>query len=166
MRRLCGKNATCCGVNTFLTRRIPRQCYCDGFGILRVRQPLLDPSENPPVSRHTTHLAAAVAAIGAAAILQAAMAQGPAPTEATTAAGDKILIYPDGRWEYADPAKRATAPTSQPPATPPVSTPAAGTAAVAGACPPDSQGHVFWLGRCILPGEKDYNRGSLSGKGR
>ena len=73
------------------------------------------------------------------------MAQAPAPTEATTAAGEKILIYPDGRWEYADPAKR--------------------TATVAGACPPGSQG-LFSLGRCIPPGDKDYNRGSLSGKGR
>ena len=34
------------------------------------------------------------------------------------------------------------------------------------ACPPGTQGHLFWLGRCVTPGDKDYNRGSLSGKGR
>jgi len=88
------------------------------------------------------------------------MAQAPAPTEATTAAGEKILIYPDGRWEYADPAKRTATPPSAP-----GPTPAVGAATVAGACPPGSQG-LFSLGRCIPPGDKDYNRGSLSGKGR
>jgi len=113
------------------------------------------------VTRHTTLLAIA-AAIATGAILPPSMAQAPAPTEATTGAGEKILIYPDGRWEYADPAKRTANPPS---AAQPAPTPAAGTATVAGACPPGSQG-LFSLGRCIPPGDKDYNRGSLSGKGR
>jgi hypothetical protein len=32
-------------------------------------------------------------------------------------------------------------------------------------CPPGSQGGFFGT-RCIPPGDKDFNRGSLSGKGR
>src|SRR5262245_52133235 len=119
-------------------------------------------SRRTPVAQRASCFAIVAAAIGAAAALPIAMAQAPAPTEATTGTGEKILIYPDGRWEYADPAKRAANPPS---AAPPVPTPAPGTATVAGACPPGSQG-LFSLGRCIPPGDKDYNRGSLSGKGR
>ena len=103
-------------------------------------------------------------------------AQAQAPIETTTPAGDRILLYPDGRWEYADPAKRAAMPK---PAAPAAAAGRGDTAerergsgrrrrdpGSAGACPPDSQGHLFWLGRCVPPGDKDYNRGSLSGKGR
>jgi len=118
--------------------------------------------EENPVAQRVTCLAIVTAAIAAAAAMPTAMAQAPAPTEATTGTGEKILIYPDGRWEYADPAKRAVNPQ---PAAQPTPTPAPGTATVAGACPPGSQG-LFSLGRCIPPGDKDYNRGSLSGKGR
>ena len=114
------------------------------------------------MAQSATRLAIVATAIAAAAALPMAVAQAPAPTEATTGTGEKILIYPDGRWEYADPAKRTANPPS---AAPPTPTPAAGTATVAGACPPGSQG-LFSLGRCIPPGDKDYNRGSLSGKGR
>ena len=32
--------------------------------------------------------------------------------------------------------------------------------------PPRAQGGLFGLGRTIPPGDPDYNRGSLSGKGR
>jgi hypothetical protein len=109
-------------------------------------------------------------AAGALAVLalSAAHAQAPAPTEVTTPAGDRILLYPDGRWEYADPTKRAAQPQPATPAatTAAPATPAATTPVSAGACPPDSQGHLFWIGRCVPPGDRDYNRGSLSGKGR
>ena len=30
------------------------------------------------------------------------------------------------------------------------------------ACPPGSQGRLFGIGRCIPPGDKDYNRGTLN----
>lgn len=70
--------------------------------------------------------------------------------EATTAAGEKVLLHPNGRWEYVDPQKsaamRKTAeqyPENQ-------------------GCPPGSQGGFFGMGRCIMPGDKDYNRGSLN----
>ena len=119
------------------------------------------------IARGTTRGWRALAA-GALAVLalSAAHAQAPAPIETTTPAGDRILLYPDGRWEYADPAKRAASPKAAPPAAAaPGATPAA-TPVAAGACPPDSQGHLFWMGRCVPPGDRDYNRGSLSGKGR
>ncbi|HSC26819.1 MAG TPA: hypothetical protein VLD67_06070, partial [Vicinamibacterales bacterium] len=75
------------------------------------------------------------------------------------AAGDRVLLHPDGRWEYADPAKRAAAPPAA--AAPAITTPLA-----AGACPPGSQAQLFGIGRCVTPADTDYNRGSLSGKGR
>jgi hypothetical protein len=121
------------------------------------------------IVRGTTGSWRALAA-GALAVLalSAAHAQAPAPTEVTTPAGDRILLYPDGRWEYADPTKRAAQPQPATPAgaTAAPATPAAAIPVSAGACPPDSQGHLFWIGRCVPPGDRDYNRGSLSGKGR
>ena len=109
--------------------------------------------------------AMAATVIGAAVLAPPAAGQASRPIEATTPAGDRILLYPDGRWEYADPAKRAATPA--PSAAQPVAPAAAPQPAVAaGACPPGAQGHLFWVGRCVLPGDPDYNRGSLSGKGR
>jgi hypothetical protein len=73
------------------------------------------------------------------------------PIEAITGGGDKALLHPDGRWEYADPKKRIETPRLVP-------------AAQAGEGP--SQGGIFGVGRTVRPGDADYNRGSLSGKGR
>lgn len=75
----------------------------------------------------------------------------PARTiEATTAAGDKVLLHPNGRWEYADAQKAAAArkiadqyPENR-------------------GCPPGTQGGLFGIGRCVAPGDKDYNRGTLN----
>ncbi len=76
-----------------------------------------------------------------------AVAQG---VEATTAGGDKVLLHPNGRWEYVDQkkAEQAKAVARQYPENQ--------------GCPPGSQGGLFGVGRCIAPGEKDYNRGSLN----
>ena len=70
--------------------------------------------------------------------------------EATTPAGDKVLLHPNGRWEYVDQKKAGEAraiaqryPENQ-------------------GCPPGSQGGIFGVGRCIPPGDKDYNRGTLN----
>lgn len=72
--------------------------------------------------------------------------------EATTAAGERVRLLPNGRWEYADQAKQAEAKK------------------VFDKYPenrnPDAQGGVFGVGRSINPGEKDYNRGTLNPKGR
>jgi hypothetical protein len=73
--------------------------------------------------------------------------------DATTAAGDKVRLFPDGRWEYVDADKRAKAQAAQPQAQPP------------GPCPPGSQGALFGIGRCIPPGDPQYNRGSV-GRGK
>ncbi len=73
---------------------------------------------------------------------------------AQTEAGDEVVLHPNGRWEFIDTKKAEQA------------------AAVAKefpenqVCPPGSQGKFLGFGRCIPPGDKDFNRGSLSGKGR
>ena len=69
-----------------------------------------------------------------------------APQKATTSNGERIILNDDGSWRYAD--QDAPQPSGS-----------------AKDCPPGSQGG--WFGtRCIRPGDKDFNRGSLSGKGR
>lgn len=77
-----------------------------------------------------------------------------APIQATTASGDAVILHPNGRWEFIDTKKAAEAkvvadqfPENQ-------------------VCPPGAQGKFLGIGRCIPVGDKDYNRGSLSGKGR
>lgn len=76
------------------------------------------------------------------------------PVEATTAAGEKVRLYPNGRWEYADAQKAAAA------------------QAVAAQYPEnktrpiEAQGGWLGFGRTVMPGDKDYNRGSLNPKMR
>ncbi len=73
--------------------------------------------------------------------------------EATTAAGDRVELMPDGRWRFIDQAKQAEAkkvadsyPQNQ-------------------LRPEGAQGG--WFGtRTLLPGDKDYNRGTLNPKMR
>lgn len=74
------------------------------------------------------------------------------PVEATTDAGDKVRLYPNGRWEYADRQKAAAA--EQVAAQYPENK----------TRPVDAQGGLFGVGRSIMPGDKDYNRGSLNPK--
>ena len=70
--------------------------------------------------------------------------------EATTASGEKVRLHPNGRWEYVDVQKAAVAKT------------------VADQYPENqlrpqaAQGCMFGIGRCIMPGDKDYNRGTLN----
>lgn len=70
--------------------------------------------------------------------------------EATTASGEKVRLHPNGRWEYADAQKAAAAkvladqyPENQ-------------------LRPQAAQGCLFGIGRCIMPGDKDYNRGTMN----
>lgn len=70
---------------------------------------------------------------------------------AITANGDKVILKPNGRWEYIDDQKAAQAakiakqyPENQ-------------------GCPPGSQGGSFGT-KCILPGDKAFNRKSRIGK--
>lgn len=95
----------------------------------------------------------------AAAILFAAMAAAPVhaadtPIEATTASGDLVLLHPNGRWSYVDEKKAEAAkkvadqyPENQ-------------------GRPFEAQGGLFGVGRTLMPGDKDYNRGSLNPKMR
>ena len=91
-----------------------------------------------------------VRALVFAALMFAAPQAGAQGVEATTAAGDKVLLHPNGRWEYVDQkkAEQARAVAQQYPENQ--------------GCPPGSQGGLFGVGRCIMPGDKDYNRGSLN----
>lgn len=73
---------------------------------------------------------------------------------AVTPQGDEVLLHPNGRWEFINSKKAIDAkeiaqqfPENQ-------------------GCPSNTQGGFLGLGRCVSVGDKDYNRGSMSGKGR
>jgi hypothetical protein len=77
------------------------------------------------------------------------------PLEAVTVDGQKVRLFPNGRWEFADAAKAAEA--QQLAAQYPENK----------TRPIEAQGRLFGgFGRTIMPGDKDYNRGSLNPKGR
>ena len=77
------------------------------------------------------------------------------PLEAVTVDGQKVRLFPNGRWEFADAAKAAEA--QQRAAQYPENK----------TRPIEAQGGLFGsFGRTIMPGDKDYNRGSLNPKGR
>jgi hypothetical protein len=91
-----------------------------------------------------------------------AVGQDRMPVEATTATGEKVLLHPDGRWEYVDRKKQAEAEKAPERAQ---AAAARGTGAPASAASP-TQGGLFGIGRTIQPGDPDYNRGSLNPKTR
>ncbi len=81
-------------------------------------------------------------------------AQDRSATEAVTVSGDKVLLHPNGRWEYVDAGKAAIArkvaeqfPENR-------------------VRPAEAQGGWFGVGRTVMPGDPDYNRGSLNPKMR
>ncbi|AXS80665.1 hypothetical protein [Dechloromonas sp. HYN0024] len=74
------------------------------------------------------------------------------PLEATTVGGEKVRLYPNGRWKFVDAAKAAEAEKL------------AGEYPENKARPAEAQGGVFGVGRLLMPGDKDYNRGSLNPK--
>jgi len=77
------------------------------------------------------------------------------PIEAATADGQKVRLFPNGRWEFVDPAKAATAQKLA------AEYPENKTR------PVEAQGGLFGgFGRSIMPGDKDYNRGTLNPKAR
>lgn len=76
------------------------------------------------------------------------------PVAATTVQGEAVRLYPNGRWEYVDADKAAKAKEIA------AAYPENNTR------PVDAQGGALGVGRMVMPGDKDYNRGSLSGKGR
>jgi hypothetical protein len=86
-------------------------------------------------------------------VVQVALAADPPPVEATTGAGEKVRLFPNGRWEYVD-AKKAEA---QKPVVQAYDKKQDDEKS-------REQGGLFGLGRKIKPGDPDYNRGSLGGK--
>jgi hypothetical protein len=74
------------------------------------------------------------------------------PIEAATVDGKKVLLLPNGRWQYVDPVLAAEARKVA------AEYPENKTRPVA------AQGGFFGEGRLIMPGDKDYNRGSLNPK--
>lgn len=96
-------------------------------------------------------------------LLIALLASGPAlaaeldrtPLEAVTADGQQVRLFPNGRWEYLDQVKAAEAQRIA------ADYPENKTR------PVESQGIVIGgIGRYVMPGDKDYNRGSLNPKMR
>jgi len=83
---------------------------------------------------------------------QAAAALDQTPLEATTADGDKVRLHPNGRWEFVDAQKAAVAQTRA------AEYPENQTR------PIGAQGGWMPGTRLIMPGDKDYNRGSLNPK--
>lgn len=82
-----------------------------------------------------------------------ALAGEGAVIEATTVAGDRVELMPDGRWRFVDQAKQAEAKK------------VADTYPQNHLRPEGAQGG--WFGtRTLLPGDKDYNRGTLNPKMR
>ena len=76
------------------------------------------------------------------------------PVEAVTVDGEKVRLFPNGRWEYVDAAKALAA--AQKAAAYPENQ----------MRPEGAQGGLFGIGRTVMPGDKDYNRGSLNPKMR
>jgi hypothetical protein len=74
--------------------------------------------------------------------------------EAHTASGEAVRLLPNGRWEFVDQKRQAEAKK------------VADTYPENDVRPAKAQGGLFGIGRIIMPGDPDYNRGSLSGKGR
>lgn len=73
---------------------------------------------------------------------------------AKTAQGDQVVLHPNGRWEFIDTKKAAAAKE------------VANQYEENQGCPNGTQGGFLGFGRCISKDDKDYNRGSLGGKGR
>lgn len=74
------------------------------------------------------------------------------PIDAATVDGKKVRLFPNGRWEYVDAelAAEAKKTAEQYPENK--------------LRPVEAQGGLFGVGRTIMPGDKDYNRGSMNPK--
>jgi len=82
-----------------------------------------------------------------------ALAQQKLDVEATTTGGQKVILHPDGHWDFADGPQPAVESKPAQPTT---------TQSASQGCPPGWQGGLLGFGRCIPPGDKDYNRGTLN----
>lgn len=71
---------------------------------------------------------------------------------ATTADGEAVILYPNGRWQYVDPQKAEEA------------TKSFAMFPDFGGCPPGWRGGLLGMGRCVPPDDENYHRGSRIGK--
>ena len=97
-----------------------------------------------------TMLIGALLGLAAAGVVAAELDR--SPVEAVTVNGEKVRLFPNGRWEYVDAAKAAAAHQTA------AKSPENQTR------PEGAQGGLFGVGRTVMPGDKDYNRGSLNPK--
>lgn len=75
------------------------------------------------------------------------------PIEAMTADGARVKLFPNGRWVFVDAAKARLAEKR------------AAAYLENKTRPIEAQGGLFGgVGRLLMPGDKDYNRGSLNPK--
>lgn len=72
---------------------------------------------------------------------------------AKTAAGDEVILHPNGYWEYVDAQKAAVAKTK------------VEKIAREEGCPKGTRASFFGIGRCIANDDPALKRGSLGGKG-
>ena len=87
------------------------------------------------------------AAVVVAALLATSAWAQSASIDATTASGEKVKLYADGRWEFADPIKAE---------------PQKKAREAELERERSSQGGWFGIGRRVQEGDKDYNRGTLN----
>lgn len=95
-----------------------------------------------------------LAVLGATSLSLQAQPLDRTPLAAVTVEGDKVLLHPNGRWEFADAAKAAAAKKT------------AELYPENKVRPVDAQGGWLPGSRVIMPGDPDYNRGSLNPKMR
>ena len=93
----------------------------------------------------------ALAAFGASAAFAQSANVEAAPIEAVTAGGERVRLFGNGRWEYADDRKAEVQRQA---------------ASAELARERSSQGGLFGIGRRTQEGDKDYNRGTLNPKMR
>ncbi len=93
-----------------------------------------------------------LALVGQQAVADIADVPDRTPLAGKTANGEDVLLFPNGRWEYVNTVKAAEAKK------------VADSFPENKVCPAGTQGGLFGVGRCIKPGDKEYNRRSLSGK--
>jgi hypothetical protein len=80
------------------------------------------------------------------------------PLGATTEDGRKVVLHPDGRWEY------GTTDGAAPSGAAATKASAGGTANAAKVDDRYCVGGLFGVGRRLCPGDPEYNRGSLNPK--
>ncbi len=102
-----------------------------------------------PVSRFLAAVAVAAGGMACVVASSSALAQDQ-PVEATTAAGEKVRLFANGRWEYANEQKAVVQRQAL---------------EVETARERAAQGGLLG-GRRIYEGDKDYNRGTLNPKMR